>query len=311
MGAAGVGWGKAILFGEHFVVYGLPGIAASIELNTTCTFEKNKSGIASNDLVTGEVIRYGDDKGKRLNQVLEIIFNETGIREGNFRLAMSTNMSVKGGMGSSAALAVSITRCLDREFGLGISDEKVNDIAFKVEKLFHSNPSGIDNTVSTFGGLLWFVKGGMGNKMERIGVKRPVEAVLIDSGIIRDTGEAVDFVKGQREKEPEKFSGMFEEYNGIALDARKAIEEGDWKGVGVLMNRNQELLREMEVSSKEIEEIITACLNAGAFGAKLTGAGLGGNAIALTPGRNLQEKVAKECKKAGFETYKILIGVQG
>ncbi len=309
--AKGIGWGKAILFGEHFVVYGLPGIATSIGLNTTCTFMENKSGIVSNDLVTGETIRFGENKSKRLDEVLQIIFNETGTGNGNFRLALETDMSVRGGMGSSAALAVSITKCLDKKFKLGFTNEKVNKIAYDVEKLFHSNPSGIDNTVSAYGGLIWFVRGKAENLIELIALKKPVEAVLIDTGIIRDTGEAVDFVAAQKRENEEKSKKIFDQYAKLSLEAKEAIEKGEWKKVGELMNTNQQLLREMNVSSTEIEQIIKACLSSGAYGAKLTGAGLGGNVIALTPGIELQQKVAKACEKTGFATYSILIGLHG
>jgi len=311
---SGVGFGKAILFGEHFVVYGLPGIAAAIELNTTCFFEKNsdrKEGIFANDLVTGELIKYGEHPEKRLAEVLSIIFSELNFKEKNFHLKLVTNMSVKGGMGSSAALAVSICKCLDKEFSLNLDNAFVNDVAYKVEKLFHSNPSGIDNTVSTYGGLIRFRKKNGGNEIEKIMLKKPVEMVLVDTGLIRDTGEAVDFVKKQKEENPKKFEGIFSGYVGIEKEALVAVKKEQWEKVGKLMNKNQLLLKEMNVSSKELDEIIDTALDAGAFGAKLTGAGLGGNAIILSPGKELQEKVAKACTKKGHNSYKILVGMPG
>ncbi len=305
--AIGIGYGKAILFGEHFVVYGLPGIAASVELNTTCAFAQNKNGIISNDLVTGELVRYGENKYKRLDQVLDVVFKETGIKEKNFRLKLTTNMSIKGGMGSSAALGVSIIRCLDQKFRLGLGNERVNEIAYEVEKLFHGNPSGIDNTVSTYGGLLWFVKG---KGFEKIKIRKPVEVVLADTGIIHDTGEIVEMVKRNREKEPEKYSEMFAEYEKLALEAREAIEKEDWGTVGKLVGKNHELLQEMGVSCRELDLLVHTAIQSGALGAKLTGAGIGGNMLALTPGKALQESVAKACEKAGFEVCRTKIGVE-
>jgi len=86
---SGIGFGKTILFGEHFVVYGLQGIAAAIELNTTCVYKESNQGIISNDLVTKEIINIGKEPQKRLSKVIRVILNEIGIREKNFELALS------------------------------------------------------------------------------------------------------------------------------------------------------------------------------------------------------------------------------
>lgn len=311
--AIGVGWGKAILFGEHFVVYGLPGIASAIDLNTKCTYAENKkgeTGIISNDLVTGEKVKYGEDSHKKLGQVIDVILRETGVKERNFRLDLTTNMSLKGGMGSSAALCVSITRCLNNKFGLKLSDKRVNEISYEAEKVFHATPSGIDNSVSCYGGMIWFQKAQPKNIIERINAKKPVEAVLADTGFFHDTAEIIEMVRAQKEKEPEKYQKIFEEYKAIVHEGRKLVEKGEWGKVGELVNKNQELLKQINVSSKENDLLVEAALNAGAVGAKVTGAGLGGNILALTPGKKLQEKVARACEKEGFQVYKTIIGVQ-
>lgn len=307
--SVGIGWGKAILFGEHFVVYGLPGIAASIELNTTCTFGKNKDGIISNDLVTGEVIRYGEHHYKNLDRVIDTILKETGIKEHNFRLDLKTNMSLKGGMGSSAALCVSIVRCLDTQFKLKLNDGEVNRVAFEAEKVFHATPSGIDNSVSSYGGMIWFVKAEPKNTIERMKVK-PVEVVLADTGISHDTAEIVGMVRKQKQAEPEKYGAIFAKYKSLVYEARKAVEKANWESAGRLMNINHELLQQINVSNSENDLLADACLKAGALGAKVTGAGLGGNIIALTPGKKLQNRVAKACTNLGFAAHKIKIGVR-
>lgn len=312
MKAVGIGWGKTILFGEHFVVYGLPGIASAIDLNTKCTFAKNKKGeegIISNDLVTGERIKYGEHTYHDLDRVIDAALKGTGVQERNFRLELKTNMSLKGGMGSSAALCVSITRCLDKQFKLKLSDERINEIAYDAEKVFHKTPSGIDNSVSCFGGMIWFQKQQPKNVIERIKAKKPVEVVLADTGIFHNTAEIVEMVRAQKEQEPQKYQKIFKEYKEILYPARKFIENTKWKEVGELMDKNHSLLQKMNTGCKELDLLVDVSRKAGAYGAKLTGAGLGGNVLALTPGKVLQEKVAKSCRKEGFKTYKIKIGV--
>ena len=90
--------------------------------------------------------------------------------------------------------------------------------------------------------------------------------------------------------------------------ALEAIKKGDWKKVGEQMDKNQELLREIGVSCKEIEEIIKAAKEEGAIGAKLTGTGRGGYVLLLTPGKELQEKVAKKIEEKGYKTFKTEVG---
>lgn len=307
---SGIGYGKVILFGEHFVVYGLEGIAASVEMNTICEYDEKSEGITANDLVTGEIITIGKDKEKRLDKVVESILKDTGIKEKNFRLKLTTNMSLKGGMGSSAALGVAIARCLEEKFSLRLSDERINEIAYNVEKLFHGNPSGIDNTVSTFGGLISFKRREGKNEIEKLPLEKPIEVVIADTGIFHDTQEIVEMVRNNKKKEPNKYGEIFREYSELVKEGRKALEEKKWETIGELMNKNHELLKEMGVSCKELDLLVKTALKNGALGAKLTGAGVGGNIIALTPGEELQEKVAKACKDLGFETYKTRIGVK-
>jgi len=307
---SGIGYGKVILFGEHFVVYGLEGIAVSLEMNTTCEYEENSDGIVANDLVTGELITIAEDNEKRLSKVVQSVLKDTGVQEKNFRLKLTTNMSIKGGMGSSAALGVAIARCLNEKFSLELNDERINEIAYNVEKLFHGNPSGIDNTVSTYGGLISFKRGEGKNEIEQLALEKPVEVVLADTGIFHDTAEIVEMVRKNKEKEPEKYGRIFEEYEELVKEGRKALEEKNWGKIGKLMSKNQELLKEIKVSCKELDLLVETALENGALGAKLTGAGVGGNIIALTPGEELQEKVAKACKDLGFKTYKTRIGVK-
>ena len=312
MNGKGIGFGKTILFGEHFVVYGLQGIAAAIELNTTCVYKESKEGIISNDLVTRESINVQKDPQKRLSKVIRVILNEVGIREKNFELVLSTNMSLMGGMGSSAALAVSIIRCLAQRFSIPLSNDAVNKIAFSAEKIFHENPSGIDNTVSTYGGIIWFEKGTRGekNKIGRFVLDKPVEIVLIDTGIIKDTAEVVEFVRQEKEMNSEEFKKIFSDYSELIEKAKIAVTENNWIETGKLMNQNQELLRRIKVSSPEIEKIISVVNENGAIGSKITGTGLGGNVMALTPGKKLQDKVSDACEKIGYKTFKISIGIK-
>jgi mevalonate kinase len=91
-------------------------------------------------------------------------------------------------------------------------------------------------------------------------------------------------VKGVRarwEADSKRYDAMFRSIGQISIMARAAIETGEHHALGALMDGNQWLLREMGVSSSEIDQLTQAARRAGAIGAKLSGAGRGGNVIAL------------------------------
>jgi mevalonate kinase len=202
---------------------------------------------------------------------------------------------------------VAIARALSGYYQLNLSNEEINDIAYDGEKAYHGNPSGIDNTASTFGGLIWFERGDQ-NLMEKISVHNPVEVVIGNSGKVANTSAAVAGVKERKEKDPEKYKQISDRAENIAYLARDALQDEDFNELGKLMNENHKLLQQIEVSSRELDFLVKLARDAGALGAKLTGGGLGGNIIALTPGRDLQEEVANAIEKEGFQTVKTFIG---
>jgi len=306
--AEGYGYGKVILFGEHFVVYGLPAIASALGSKTIAKIEKSDRF----ELVDNRMETPGYKKGKFYQQKksLELMFKALGINPEKtpFRIVLEGDLIAASGIGASAASCAAIARALNKEFNLGLSDEKINEIAYEGEKGYHGTPSGIDNTAAVFGGLIWFRKGSP-NVIERIKIKQPVEIVMGNTGITADTAEVVADVRKRKEKEPKRFEGIFREYEELVNEARKAFGEYDLKKIGELMNKNHSLLQEIGVSCEELDTLVNIARENGALGAKLTGTGRGGNMVALTPGKELQERVAKAIESAGFKVIRSEIGV--
>jgi len=305
--AVGIGFGKVILFGEHFVVHGIPGIVAGINDRTIATVENSKKF----ELIDNrpETPGYKAEKLEQQRESMKLIFQKMGIDAESkpVKIVLWGNLLAATGVGASAASCAAIARALAGHFGQDSRDERINEIAFEGEKAYHGNPSGIDNTAATYGGLLWFIRG-TPNRVERIACKKPIDIVMGNTGITGDTKKAVEAVKERKENNPERFEKIFEEAKEIAFKARKAIEEGNIEEIGKLANKNQGLLREIGVSSGELEELIGIALEQGAIGAKLTGGGMGGYMIAVTPGKELQEKVAKSMQEKGYQTIKTSVG---
>jgi mevalonate kinase len=227
----------------------------------------------------------------------------------HFKITLAGDLIAASGVGASAASCAAIARAFSDELGLLFADERINEIAYEGEKGYHGTPSGIDNTAATYGGLIWYKREANLQHMERMKLKRPVEIVMGNTGITADTKSVVAGVKERREQEPEKYARIFDEAAQLVKDAQKQLEIFDLKRVGVIMNRNHELLQQIGVSCNELDVLVDLAQANGAFGAKMTGTGRGGYMLALTPGLGLQERVAAEIEKKGFQALRTTIGI--
>ena len=307
--AEGKGYGKCILFNEHFVVYGIPSIVSAIGDATVATVEKTESGgiqlVDNRPATPGYKEGYKEQQKDSLKRVLEAM-NISGTE--NLKITLGGTLYAASGVGASAASCTAMARALNQFYNMGLPDDRINEIAYEGEKGYHGTPSGVDNTASTYGGLIWFVRGEK-NIFDPIKMKEPVEIVMGNTGKVANTKAAVAGVKERKEKFPEKYNEIFASADKVAHDAREALEAHDLTRVGQLMNKNHELLQQIEVSSEELDLLVDTARKAGAVGAKMTGGGLGGYMVALTPGITLQEKVAHAIEEKGFSILKTKIGV--
>ncbi|MDI6820106.1 MAG: mevalonate kinase [Candidatus Hodarchaeaceae archaeon] len=307
----GSGFGKVILLNEHFVVYGVPSIVSAIEQATVALVEPfDGRGWIIEDRRPATP-GYKEEKLDQQRGSIERVLKAAKIDPSRnpIKIVLEGDLVASSGIGASAASCVAIARALSDEFGLDLSDERVNEIAYEGERAYHGTPSGIDNTAATYGGLIWFVRGTL-NVIERIRIRKPVEIVMGNTGMVADTAAAVAGVRERRERYPEKYDKLFKAAEGLARDARRAVEDFDLRELGRLMDENHKLLQGIEVSCKELDFLVELARKHGALGAKLTGGGLGGNMVALTPGKELQERVAKAIEKEGFEVLRTRIGVK-
>ncbi len=305
----GIGFGKVILFGEHFVVYGVPSIVSAIDKVTTATVERSEGSGWTLEDNRPSTPGYKEEKLEQQKESIDRILKAAGIdtAETPIKITFGGDLVAASGIGASAASCAALARALSEEFNLGLTDEQINELAYEGEKGYHGNPSGIDNTAATYGGLIWFVRG-KPNVMERIKLKHPVEVVMGNTGLVANTKAAVAGVRERKEKFPEKYEKIFNEARELAFMARKALEDHDLKRVGKLMDENHRQLQAIEVSCRELDQLVELARANGALGAKMTGGGLGGNMVALTPGKELQDRVARAIEKEGFDVLKTRIG---
>lgn len=307
----GVGFGKVILFNEHFVVYGIPAIASAIGAKTTAVVHRRAgSGVELND-ERPETKGYKAEKLPQQKESLDrmLKFMNIDTKNNSFSTTLAGDLIAASGIGASAASCAAIARAFSQELGLNYSDDRVNEVAYEGEKGYHGTPSGIDNTAATFGGLIWYKREGASHLMEHMRLKRPVEIVMGNTGLVADTKIVVGGVKERKEKQPEKYGRIFKNAEQLAHDARKQLEAFNLEKVGGYMDENHTLLQQIEVSCPELDALVDLARDNGAFGAKMTGTGKGGYMVALTPSRDLQERVARAIEKKGFEALRTTIGV--
>jgi len=303
----GSGFGKVILFNEHFVVYNIPSIVSAIAQATTAKVEPFKGKGWHLEDGRPATPGYKEEKLEQQRESVERVLKaaRVDLSRNPIKITLGGDLVAASGIGASAASCVAIARALSDEFGLGFSDDRINEIAYEGERAYHGTPSGVDNTAATYGGLLWFVRG---KPIERISIKRQVEIVMGNTGIVANTEAAVKGVRERKERNPKKYEKIFNEANELANAARKALLDYDLRVVGKLMDENHRQLQAIEVSCKELDHLVELARANGAYGAKMTGGGLGGNMVALTPGKDLQDKVARAIKDEGFEALMTRIG---
>lgn len=252
---SGKAYGKLILFGEHFVVHGLPSIIIPIDRYIQVKVSRGPSRVQPN-----------------LQHIINIAISELGVDEINIE-SIESNIPQSAGMGSSAALCVAILRAIADEYDLKLDDENMFRIATKMENVFHGKSSGVDVIMAIHHRPIIYQNS----------VYKPID-IKVNLGVkilprYQSTGEIVENVFNFKEKHPKLFEHILDSYRMIyeeVLDFKT-----DYKRLGELMNINQSLLRSIGVSDNRVDKIITDMLESGALGAKISGAGRGGSIIAL------------------------------
>lgn len=296
-----MGYGKIILLGEHAVVYGSHAIAAPVPLAMQAKVsDNNKEGIhlliprwgVEERLYRGVKHKYS------IYQSLDLILDELGLHDQNMQIEVFPHVPRAMGLGGSAALAVAIIRALSEHYKINITDGRIADLAYKSENIVHGTASGIDNTLATYGRFIQF-KRGTPPVMDNIEVKEPIRVVIGLTWVESLTAKMVARVAKAWEGNKKLYNHIFRQIDELVLEAGEAIKTGNLVQLGELMNINQGYLNALQVSGREIEEIIDIARNNGALGAKLTGGGGGGAIIALCPDN--WELVAKAIRAAGYQ----------
>jgi mevalonate kinase len=297
--STGSGYGKVILLGEHAVVYGVPAVAVGIDRGVRATAKPLGHGPSTLSMKGWGISVGEDDAGSDLSGAFRALVGAVRgdrPRLGAHLVEIEADLPPGGGLGCSAAMGVAIARALDSHCGDAVLQER----AMAWERVFHGNPSGIDAAVSARGGCALFRKG---EGLQPLRARGTMHLCVASTGTASGTKTMVDAVKRFRARAPEVVDEAFEAIRGLVQAARSAIESGDWLSLGRLMDRNQAILGTLSVSTPVIERICSVARDAGACGAKLTGAGGGGSVVALVTSSVVAQGVLAAWKAAGFDGF--------
>jgi mevalonate kinase len=257
--------GKVFLFGEHAVVYGKPGIAMAIRPRVFVTVKK------------------GRNMPRTKSAYIDSCFEEMNARGSVY---LSSQLPSSSGLGSSAAVTVATLSAINDEFRMNHTREEIADIAFSIEKKVQKGrASPTDTTVSTFGGIVLIT----GTSRRRL-PPHDMNLVVGDSLVSHSTSTMVAKVAELKEKCPAIVDPVLSAIEGVTMTAIHHL--GNPKELGKYMDMNSALLEVLGVGHPKLAKMILAARNAGAFGAKITGAGGGGSMVALSP-KNAKGRIAK------------------
>jgi len=305
--ARGVGCGKVILLGEHSVVHGRPALAAGLSRGATTDVTASPDGLTRARFVfdTEQVdVLAAEDGEHPLGRALAALL-ATYSAPPPVHLTVRLELPAGAGLGASAAMGVSVSSALDHFLSVERTPAERATQTLVWERVFHGNPSGVDNTMAAVGGVALFTRG---EPLVPVRVRRPLLLVIGHSGEASETKQMVGLVAQQLEREPERITQVFDAIAVLVRNARLALEAGDLRALGQLMDMNHSLLSALMLSTPRLEDLCHAAREAGALGAKVTGAGGGGCMIALAADTDAAHIILAALQSLGAESFVTEVG---
>ncbi|HEU5013100.1 MAG TPA: mevalonate kinase [Roseiflexaceae bacterium] len=299
---------KLILCGEHAVVYGRPAIAlplSGIRAHAAITAGDPGSGMILHARNLERSWRIADKPSDPLSLVVVDALQLFGISAPpDLLLSITSDIPIASGMGSGASVATALVRALAQFSGHDMTNEQISALVYESEKRLHGTPSGIDNTVVAYERPIWFQRTTDDGRrttdeevllssavyrpssvIEPITIAAPFTLLIGDTGVRSATRLPVGDVRRRWQNDPARYNALFDHVGAIVAQVRAELARAGMGALGPLLNENHTLLQQIGVSSPDLDRLVAAAREAGALGAKLSGAGWGGVMLALVDSR--------------------------
>lgn len=309
--------GKLMLFGEHAVVYGHPCIVTAVNQRIQVTVKKNGSNVFRMDAPDIGLTAYSKtmaDLGKKdLPKEVQFVerlykrFLEKYPQKEGIDVITRSDFAATFGFGSSSAVTVAFAKALTELYEVKATEMELFAMCHRAVLDVQGVGSGFDIASAIWGKTIYYVP-----------PAREVRVIDIDSiplivgytGVKADTPTLVRVVQQLKAEEPDVVREIFQRIAEIVVAAEGAIEKRDWNKVGELMNQNQDELRKLQISSVELENLVKAAIKAGAYGAKLSGAG-GGDCMIGIVSKNKKDQVSEAINQDRGKVVEVELAAEG
>jgi len=317
--------GNLFLSEEHVCVYTKTAFVVAPDLRTGVTVEPAGGGVTVISTSLGKAAKLplpltGFSGVSRALvpsfMLVEKVARDFDLELSPLKLTIDSQIPVGSGLSSSTALLVAGYFAVAEFLGAEpwrLTAEEVYERILPLQEHIHGKASGMEIFSSHLGGFN-LLRGG---ELVSHYPSGEVACVVGDTGVGRSTKEVVAMVADWKEKHPEEAEELFSRISRITVEQEGAVDRGDWQAVGELMTENHRLLRRLGprsrgrvgVSHPVLDHMVEAALRAGAYGAKLSGAGWGGVMFAICPpGR--ERAVALAVSRFG-RVYPTKLGAEG
>ena len=301
--------GKVILFGEHFVVYGVKAILCAINKRVTVTAEKIKEEKISIKSNIGDLELELNKPISKINSPLKPFYylankmiqnQSTGIE-----IKIESDIPLGAGLGSSSACCVAGAAAISKLFSEKTKEE-ILELAIEAERTIFENTSGADCTVCTYGGIIEYEKE---KGFIKIKSEPNFHLIIANSNIKHSTESIVSKVKQFKNEDTERFSKLCNDESKLIEDVLQLLKENNIQKLGQKVVQNQKYLETIGISNEKLKDMIKIGQES-SFGTKITGAGDGGCVFSLTDESNLENTI-NGFKKKNYDCFSVKIDYDG
>lgn len=297
--------GKLMLCGSYGVVHGRPCVVTAVDQRLYVTVEKNGDdqfhieapdlGLKTYSKTLSDLGTKDLPKAVRFIETLYKIFLDEYPQKKGIRVSTKSDFSSSFGFGSSSAVTVAFAKALTELYQVKFNEKELFDLCYKAVIAVQGVGSGFDLAAAIWGGTIYYIS-----------PAKVVESIKIDklpiligyTGVKADTPTLVRMINNKLETDTARIESIFDSIGDISRAVVKSLNEENWDQLGSLFNQHQALMRQLGVSSPELEKLIKASSTAGAYGAGLSGAGGGDCMLSVVENKN-KEDVSQALIKAG------------